>query len=155
MTVQGMAASAMALGLALQAGSAQAPSLPPPVFRGGADMVLVDAVVTDRKDRPIADLTRGDFRVYEDGVERDILSFVAFGAPPTPSTTTEPSTTAPLETVRTNPIRSVPASTVVFVDEGHMTGAEAAKLRAGLAGVVRALFERKGAVLVLAPWSRP
>jgi Ca-activated chloride channel homolog len=38
-------------------------------------MVLVDTVVRDRAGRMIENLSRGDFHVYEDGVEQDINSF--------------------------------------------------------------------------------
>jgi Ca-activated chloride channel homolog len=38
-------------------------------------MVMVDAVVRDRTGRPMDDLRREDFRVFEDGTERPITSF--------------------------------------------------------------------------------
>ena len=62
-----------------------APAPPPPVapapdpggFKLSVDvrMVLVDAVIRDRSGRMIENLSRGDFRVYEDGVEQQIASF--------------------------------------------------------------------------------
>src|SRR5262245_8293117 len=39
------------------------------------DEVLVDAVVLDKKTRPVSDLTADDFEVYEDGVRQKITSF--------------------------------------------------------------------------------
>ncbi len=38
-------------------------------------MVMVDAVVRDRNGRPIDNLQREDFRVFEDGTEQPITSF--------------------------------------------------------------------------------
>ena len=38
-------------------------------------MVLVDVVVTDKKQRYIKDLTQKDFHVFEDGIEQPITSF--------------------------------------------------------------------------------
>jgi VWFA-related protein len=46
-----------------------------PTFRGGVSAVLVDVVVTDRDGRPIADLTRDDFQVFEDGAPQTISTF--------------------------------------------------------------------------------
>ena len=141
----------MVASTALQAAWAQAPAQPAPVFGAGTIQVLVDAVVTDRKDRPIRDLRAGDFRVYEDGALREIVSFVAFGAP-RPEEIAPPSSPSPeMEAPAAAPL--VPASTVLFVDEGHLTAVEAARLRPALMNVVRSLLERRGSILVLAPWS--
>jgi VWFA-related protein len=45
------------------------------VIRTESRIVLVDAVVTDKKGRYIADLTQQDFKVYEDNKEQAITSF--------------------------------------------------------------------------------
>src|SRR5829696_6942841 len=39
----------------------------PPVFRGGTNLVQVDAIVTDSDGRPLTDLTAADFEVFDDG----------------------------------------------------------------------------------------
>ena len=46
----------------------------PAIIRAESRLVLVDAVVTDRQGRPVRDLDRGDFRLWEDGHERQIAS---------------------------------------------------------------------------------
>ena len=46
-----------------------------PVFRSEINFVRVDAIVTDDDGEPILDLTRDDFRVFEDDVEQTIESF--------------------------------------------------------------------------------
>src|SRR3954471_5960764 len=45
----------------------QAPTQPPPVFRGGTTLVQVDAIVTDGSGEPIVDLAAPDFDVSDDG----------------------------------------------------------------------------------------
>ena len=45
----------------------QAPPAQPPVFRGGTNLVQVDAIVTDDRGTPLVDLTAGDFEVFDDG----------------------------------------------------------------------------------------
>jgi len=48
---------------------------PPPIFRGGANIVRVDVTVTNRRGEPATGLTRDDFVVTEDGVPQTIDSF--------------------------------------------------------------------------------
>ena len=43
------------------------PAQPPPVFRGGTNLVQVDAIVTDDDRRPMIDLTAADFTLLDDG----------------------------------------------------------------------------------------
>src|SRR5215813_12862235 len=40
-----------------------------------AEEVLVDAIVTDKKNRTVPDLTAPDFEILEDGVQQKIVSF--------------------------------------------------------------------------------
>ena len=54
-----------------------------PTFRAGAEEVLVDAVVTDKKGHFQRDLTRNDFKIFEDGKEQKITSF-SLESPETP-----------------------------------------------------------------------
>jgi len=81
------AAAAAASGRASGNGGApQNQTNPPPpetgtVLKAEARLVLVDAVVTDKKGAYVHDLTVKDFRVYEDNKEQKITSF-AFEADP-------------------------------------------------------------------------
>jgi VWFA-related protein len=43
------------------------PPQPPPVFRGGTNLVQVDAIVTDGESRPMVELTAADFTLLDDG----------------------------------------------------------------------------------------
>jgi VWFA-related protein len=63
-------ASALLIALTLRVASqAPVPVQPgqPPVFRGGTNLVQVDAVVTEGDGRPLTDLTAADFDVFDDG----------------------------------------------------------------------------------------
>ena len=48
---------------------------PQPTFRSSVSLVSVNAVVKDRRGRPVRDLTRGDFQVLENGAPRPIVDF--------------------------------------------------------------------------------
>jgi VWFA-related protein len=52
-----------------------------PVIRRESKLVLVDAVVTDKKGDYVHDLTQKDFKVYEDNKEQAVTNF-AFGKDP-------------------------------------------------------------------------
>src|SRR5262245_37972556 len=45
------------------------------VIKKESKLVLVDAVVTDKKGKYVRDLTQADFKVYEDGKEQNVASF--------------------------------------------------------------------------------
>jgi VWFA-related protein len=86
----GLTAAASCLFLAQLAGQtppAQAPAAPaadasqqPGVtIKAESRLVLVDAVVTDKKGNYVHDLTQSDFKVYEDNKEQSVASF-SFGA---------------------------------------------------------------------------
>ena len=52
-----------------------------PVIKKESRLVLVDAVVTDKKGNYVSDLKQEDFRVYEDNKEQTVTSF-SFGSDP-------------------------------------------------------------------------
>lgn len=73
---------ALAGSLAIAPLSAQAQQQPKPppksqdeVLRIGAEEVLLDIVVRDKKGRPIRDLKASDIEIYEDGTKQEISSF--------------------------------------------------------------------------------
>ena len=51
-----------------------------PQFRGGVDLVEVDAVATDRDGKIVRGLSRDDFEVFEDGQPMAIKTFAAINA---------------------------------------------------------------------------
>jgi Ca-activated chloride channel homolog len=56
-------------------GLAAGPLAAPQVFRSGVDTVLLSVTVTDPRNRPLVNLDRGDFQVFEDGVPQEIAVF--------------------------------------------------------------------------------
>lgn len=59
-------------------GAPQDPAAPPadqPTFRTGINFVRVDAIVTDKQGRPVADLKPEDFEVFEDGELQTVETF--------------------------------------------------------------------------------
>jgi len=64
-----------------EAPAQQQPMATSPVIRTESRVVLVDAVVTDKKGNYVHDLTQKDFKVYEDGKEQGVTSF-SFGNDP-------------------------------------------------------------------------
>jgi len=77
MTVQWRSAAFLLLLMCVPLGASQAPSQPPPVFRSGTKLTVVDVTVTDKQGKPIEGLTAADFIVTEDG-EPQTISQVAF-----------------------------------------------------------------------------
>lgn len=50
------------------------PQAPAATFRVAIDYVTTDVIARNNRDQFVADLTRGDFEVFEDGVKQDITS---------------------------------------------------------------------------------
>lgn len=152
---RGFTLLAVMLGVTTQAPVPKPPELPEqaPVFGVGAELVLVDAVVTDKQDKPVLDLSRDDFRVSVDGVERKVVSFASFGAAAARARAGGSADPAPSGLSAPLP-DFVPASTVIFIDEGHLTAMQSARLDSFFATILRDLEARRGHVLVLAPWSK-
>src|SRR5579864_7493737 len=62
---------------AAPAASAPAEQQPGVVIKKESRLVLVDAVVTDKKGNYVRDLAEKDFKVYEDNKEQPVASFSA------------------------------------------------------------------------------
>jgi VWFA-related protein len=52
-----------------------------PVFKIESDLVVVDVTVRDRKGTLVGDLTRNDFRIFEDNVPQEIVTFALENIP--------------------------------------------------------------------------
>src|SRR6266852_1076418 len=70
-----LAAQAAPQEQAAPAAAAPAEQQPGVVIRKESRLVLVDAVVTDKKQNYVRDLTQKDFKVYEDNKEQPVASF--------------------------------------------------------------------------------
>jgi hypothetical protein len=55
-----------------------------PVFRAGVDLVQIDAVVTDRNNRPVSNLTAADFTIHENARPQAVADFRLVTVPQTP-----------------------------------------------------------------------
>jgi VWFA-related protein len=60
---------------AQQSSAPAAPAADPSIFHAETRVVLVDAVVTDKKGNYVRDLAQKDFKVWEDGKEEAVSSF--------------------------------------------------------------------------------
>jgi VWFA-related protein len=65
------------------------PGTDQPTFRTGAEVVVLDVVVRDKKGRTVRDLRPEELQVYEDGVRQKIVSFKLEAAGQEPSTEAE------------------------------------------------------------------
>ncbi len=71
----GLAALALTTTLGAQAPQAPAaPQNPNATFRVAIDFVTTDVIARNNRDQFVADLTKNDFELYEDGVKQDITS---------------------------------------------------------------------------------
>ena len=59
--------------------AAESQSQQPPAFRTGTTLVPIDVRVLDDKGRPIVDLRRNEFAVFEDGVRQELKHFSSAG----------------------------------------------------------------------------
>jgi VWFA-related protein len=59
----------------LPAANAQAPGVPTPVFHTGANLVLVDVVVTDKSGNAVHGLDKARFHIFDDGKEQPVAAF--------------------------------------------------------------------------------
>jgi VWFA-related protein len=96
---------------------------PPPTFRSGVQLIEVDVRVFDKNGNFVADLTRDDFEVLEDGTPQrlDAMYLVmgpGAGAPGTPVPPTVPG--AP-ENARVTPAPVAPQTWIFFFDLDHLT----------------------------------
>ena len=107
---------------------AAAPADPNNILRVETNVVLVDAVVTDKKGNYMRDLKQKDFKVYEDNKEQTIKSF-SFEADPA------------------SPLNSQPRYLVLFFDNSTMNFGDQAIARkaAALRSYLRYL-RRKGVI---------
>jgi VWFA-related protein len=71
-----MAVLALSVGVSGQAPAPQAPSTAKSqaTFRVAIDFVTTDVIARNNQDQFVADLTKGDFELFEDGVKQDITS---------------------------------------------------------------------------------
>jgi VWFA-related protein len=128
-----------------------------PRFPAGVELVVVDAVVVDGEGRPVAGLSRDDFRVLEDGTPQPTSSFESVQIPP-PRTAPPPAprprvSTNVAATAATSPVRPGRSFVVVF-DELNLTAGQARHARSATAHFLRRGVGEGDRVSVVATGSR-
>lgn len=125
----------------------QAPASPP-TFAAAAEIVHVDATVTDRKGRPVPGLTAADFALFEDGRP---VAIVAFAAPTAPGRggLPAPGTPAPLSTEAPSAQPADPLTVVVYVDGRNLTSAGRRRVLDGLGARLADLLRAGGVRVVV------
>jgi VWFA-related protein len=91
---------------------------PPPTFRTGAQEVLLDVVVRDKKGQLVTNLEPGDLEVYDNGVRRPVSSFRLIQGSSDISLPDQPKPTAaapaPAPRKQLNPLAQVRLMTLIF-----------------------------------------
>jgi VWFA-related protein len=72
-------ASAMFVPLAALTASAQQPTAAPPVFHATSELVQVNVVALDKHGKPVPDLRREEFQLFDNGVRQEIRLFTGQG----------------------------------------------------------------------------
>jgi VWFA-related protein len=113
-----------------------------PVFRTGAELVRVDAVVLDKRGQPVPSLTAGDFELEEGGVAQEIRTFQYVKADGLPDADDQVS--LPIRSrshAATEAARDNVRVFLIFWDEYHIGQMVSAnRARASLAQFVRTAF---------------
>jgi len=125
-----------------------------PGFRTGTELIRVDFTVTDKTGRPVPGLTAKDVSVKEDGKEQAIVGFDAFAnnggaiAPAAATGSASDTSTAKAGAASSD------ASTVLLVDDAHLTPEQAARLRPALKGLLTTVGRRSGSLMLVSPASK-
>ena len=91
-----------------------------PTFRSGVEYVQIDAVVTDKDDRPVKGLTQADFELIEHGRAQTISTFQFIEVPSTRRTVADVKTAAPSIDVATNVHGPEGRQWVLVIDDLHI-----------------------------------
>lgn len=102
----------------------------PPSFPTQVELVVVDAVVKDKKGAPVTDLKQSDFTVLEDGQAQSIVSFEAVKLPDQPGTTPPP---RPRVSSNTSHEAQTGRSFVVVFDDIHLSLFQARRAKIAVA----------------------
>ena len=124
----GVGAGASAQGAAPQPPPAATPE-PAVVFPSAVELVTVDAVITDKKNVPIENLSRDQFQVFEDGKPQIITSFEAVVLPASPAAA--PPTTRSVSTNQGAEPRTGRTFVIVF-DDIHLHPFQANRAKAAI-----------------------
>src|SRR5262249_1781929 len=107
----------------------------PPSFGRGVDVVRVDVVVTDKSGNPVADLTRDDFTLFDEGQPQNVESFEAVRLPlPAPGEKAQPRPRLATNVVTPEEAAARAGRSFVLVfDNMHLTPLNAQRAKAAAA----------------------
>jgi VWFA-related protein len=91
-----------------------------PTFRSSVEYVQIDAVVTDKDDRPVKGLTQADFEIVERGKTQTITSFESVSIPAVRRTVADVKAAAPSIDVVSNVHSATGRQWVLVIDDLHI-----------------------------------
>ncbi|MBE3135464.1 MAG: VWA domain-containing protein [Acidobacteria bacterium] len=149
MVVSAAAATLCAAALTAHPQMPQGPPPQQPRFRVATNFVQVDVYPTSG-DRPVTDLTAGDFEVLEDNKLQKIEAFqhITLRAPTSQELRVEPSTVEAANQLAADPTRRV---FVLFLDTYHVEGIAALQVRQPLVNLLTRVVGQDDVVAVMTP----
>jgi VWFA-related protein len=110
-----------------------------PTFRSGVNYVRVDVVVTDKDDKPLTDLTKGDFSIVDQGRPQAIDTFQLMSVP-VEHRTMDASSSPPPPDVATN-VAPTPNSRLfaIIVDDLHLVESDIIPLKRVLSDLIASM----------------
>jgi VWFA-related protein len=121
--------------------------VPPKRFEVRTDLVMIDAVVTDRQGHPVPGLGRDDFFVFEEGVPQEITAFEAVDRAGFPGAGTS-SDNEPAPRPGAPPKAPI---FVVYVDDAEMTRTQWARVEGAGRALADALGQTAARVWLISP----
>ena len=124
------------------------------MFSTRTEMVLVDFVVTDKRDRVVEGLVASDFVVKEDGKERKIVSFSAFSPAREDRAGPADVVVEPFPSATPEPEKPPSSIAVLFVDDGQLSPQDTIRLKPALKKLLDIMAAKNGALALVAPWAK-
>ncbi|HLA78572.1 MAG TPA: VWA domain-containing protein [Vicinamibacteria bacterium] len=118
-----------------------------PSFPTQVELVVVDAVVKDKKGTPVTDLKQADFTVLEDGQAQSIVSFEAVQLPDKPQASPPPK---PRVSTNTSREAQTGRSFVIVFDDIHLTTFQARRAKIAVAEFLKTGVREGDRVTLLA-----
>jgi VWFA-related protein len=106
--------------IALALGTATLTARQTPTFRTSVEYVELDAVVTDKQDRPIKELKKEDFEIVEHGRSQTIANFQAIVIPSVRRAVIDAKTALPSIDVVSNSHPTIARQWVMVIDDLHI-----------------------------------
>jgi len=119
----------------------------PPTFTAEVEQVIVDLVVTDKKDNPVPGISRDDLVIEEDGVPQEIVSFEAVELPDTPAEEPPP---LPVVSRNTDEVGDRGRTFVIVFDDMNMSPFRAHEAKGAVASFLQGAVREGDYVTLIA-----